>query len=310
MNEDSIDIPIHFKVDKHELALLTFAETAYSVEMLVHAVDKHFFDNQLKNKIVVKAPEKGSLLEIIGFISENIEIVGIYYFFKKHTLGKAFTRNFTGKSLEEWEENLGGNAGLLAREFVLGVFKKKPEQLKKLGITQETHREIYEAKNRLYKGFIQNKDVEAVGFDQSDDFPINRDSFSQHVVILPDIKDKDEEIKLHKLLVKRPVIVDEDLTWNTKDFDTNEKINFKIGDDAFRSYCLKGEIGIKETEYDDIMIASIKYEYFYVNGERKRTNRTAIKVYQYNKEEFEPVPVNIEKNKSPQMPLNLFEDEN
>lgn len=327
----SDDINIHFDVLEHSVSLDVFKQTAFSLEKIAKNLNRSLFNNSLDVIIYISAPKKGSVLEILNLILINYpaEVLITTY------LSNLISKRFFNKSITEIVDNLGNKfidtsidetnrlnstkneisinieiALLLLKEAILNIFKYNNEELEKYDINGKTTKKIIEAKNDFYKVCIKSENnIKALGFDNTDNFPIKKKEFMSHIVDLDNLSNS--IYKLHKVIIVSPVIVDGDNgVWRTKILGNNNSLSFFMDDEDFKNSIFSGTRPIKITNKDDELTVYVEYKTYTDEKGRLKEKRSAIKVYSYNNTEIAPIPKELQfdipnKKRNPNQ-FNLF----
>ena len=216
-------ITIHFDVEAHFLRLDTFVRSAIAAQQAVSAINSACFEGYAPFEVVVLPPEEGSLKQYIGVIFK----VGAYGYFaiwaliqamdspsvqeiSNELLGKTPTEVLIEKirelkyreSLGEIEENSAraSEAIVLIEEFVTKSAQNALEigrnELLESNISEELKYDLAVAQSELFDAAISDPAVLAIGFDESEDFPIPRREFPARAIRPPKLaSDKDVDEK-------------------------------------------------------------------------------------------------------------------
>lgn len=302
-------IIFHFDLEDHALPLDQFIDTAKSAQAVIDVFNKEFCAGKLKYKINVVAPEEGGLIEILQLVGIT---VGAFWAFASSPPGAAFIVGATGHTPEYWAEKAGSRtkaATLMLTKMVMAFFKKKPEELQKIGFLKEKFRLAYQAKNKIYEDCLTNKEVRAIGFDRSHDFPIKRNDFARHIVELPAEEDEEDDlswsVETTDILVNSPNwIRDDRRKWQAQTSKFKD-VAFSIEDENFWHH-----VKIKDIQPD--INDNMKVQWAHPVGNSKPTNVRVLKVLGYNgkgiskpltEDELKQVleRYNIQENKEPEL---------
>jgi hypothetical protein len=202
-------ITLHFNVPDHYLNLDDFISSARATEKILSDFNSNLFDGKLKYELVVLPPAPGTLKERLG-----IKVTTAAACVLLGAMGPEFTsgviKSLTGKSVFElgqlvgessldlldevdkiWSKNL---AAIFLSEAAKGFFQTYTDDLEKNGITRNKYSQAYQARNEFYESCYRSKEIKSIGFDDTDEFPIERRDFAKYIVEIPENKEDDNEI--------------------------------------------------------------------------------------------------------------------
>jgi hypothetical protein len=258
-------LPIHFDLPSHAIPLETFVRTAEQAEAIIISLNRELFDGKLRYEILVLPPQEGTFKSSIG-----VHLLGGWiavWTFTESDIGQAFIRGLTLEEPAHWAEKIGsaireqivsddddetvgeaddasvdhGTKGHAAAEFLVDVAKSFLQtdvaELESVGITTTRFRDSYSARNEFYDACAATPDIRAVGFEDGPVFPIDRSEFARLQVVLPPLKDDDDEpwhTDIVDLKVTSPNWEREDRqrSWKAKDAKGRERL-FRIEDEQF-----------------------------------------------------------------------------
>ncbi|CAN1723800.1 conserved protein of unknown function [Hyphomicrobium sp. 1Nfss2.1] len=204
-------LPIHFDVRESYLRLATFVETARQTQAVIEGLNHEIFGGGLSYRIFVLPPEAGSFKSRLGIwiVPAALSVLWIAI---ESDVGKAFIKGLTthepaywaelaGEELREQLDSFEDRASLppdkledvgsrLVVEVTRGFLQTEESALRRAGITARKFRESFEARNAFYEACLRDPAVEALGFRDEEQFPIERSDFIRFHVALPA---KDEE---------------------------------------------------------------------------------------------------------------------
>jgi hypothetical protein len=286
-------ITLHFNVTGHFLPLDDFIDSAKSARNVINCFNDKFFDGKVSYELVVLPPEEGSLKQRLGVVV----LCGASFIWG--TAGSEFASGVikarTGKSFYEhgvefgeaipsmiskveaaWDQSLvAAFMAEAAKEFYLS----EEDNLKKCGIEKEEYREAYAARNEFYEMCYKNPEIQGVGFDDSENFPVPRRDFARYIVNLPPEKEDDDDnswkIEIRYITVTSPNWERGDnRLWKAK-YDGEKDALFTIEDDAFWKL-----VEVKQLVPQIFDSMKVQWAYIAENGRRKKTK--ALRVLEYN----------------------------
>jgi hypothetical protein len=134
-----------------------------------------------------------------------------------------------------------------------------------------------------------NPKIDAIGFDSSKKFPINRKNFKDH--ISPDITRRlPSEFALHELIIVSSVNIDKRVVWTLKDKHTGKIISAYMEDEYFKKGLLSGRYPLKKAGSDDEITAYIEYKMEEENGIKKCLEKCLNTIYKFNEINIQDIP--------------------
>lgn len=296
-------IPLHFDIPGNCLPLATFVDTANQTRAVIDAFNRDVFAGELQFEFFVLPPEEGSFKTRLAVA---LLAAGVVWQFAESDMGKAFIKGLTLHEPAHWTEVAGTfirheliesahGSGVVEKEaehprlrqqFETIIvtestksFLQKPEaELSGIGITPQTFRDAYEARNKFYEACLKDTNVHALGFDETEKFPIRRRDFVTLQVALPPKEaesDKEPwEVETILLKVTSPNWDREDRQRQWKAHDRNSRDRYFRMDDKY-FWRLVSEQAISPHIIDSILV-----QWAYV-GEQRRHARV-LKVLEYN----------------------------
>lgn len=147
------------------------------------------------------------------------------------------------------------------------------------------------AKNEFYIACQNSQEIKGVGFSSENIFTIPRKDFMEHVLSNLSLESRSETLKLQRLTIVSPIIVDDRKSkWKFR-IDGYGKKNFsmKMCDERFFDGVLSNKYKIKNSIQDTTIDAMVKY-YETTNGNNEIS---VITVYRINHEIIEKIPDGI-----------------
>jgi len=290
-------ITLHFNVPDHYLNLDDFISSARATEKILSDFNSNLFDGKLKYELVVLPPAPGTLKERLG-----IKVTTAAACVLLGAMGPEFTsgviKSLTGKSVFElgqlvgessldlldevdkiWSKNL---AAIFLSEAAKGFFQTYTDDLEKNGITRNKYSQAYQARNEFYESCYRSKEIKSIGFDDTDEFPIERRDFAKYIVEIPENKEDDNEIWEWEITYIKVVSpnwdrADINRAWKAKYTEKNEikEAYFSIEDDNFWGLVDGENLTLKGKD-------SIKVQWAYIKEGSKRKKVRVLKVLEYN----------------------------
>jgi len=243
-------LPIHFDLPAHAIPLDTFVRTAKQTEAIIASLNRELFDGKLQYEILVLPPQEGTFKSSIG-VKLFAGWIAVWTF-TESDIGQAFIRGLTLQEPAQWAEQAGSAIrGQIvsddevnchaAAEFLVDATKSFLQtdvaELETVGINTTRFRDGFSARNEFYEACAATPDIRAVGFEDEPVFPIERSDFVRLQVVLPPVKDDDDEpwqTAIVDLKVTSPNWEKEDRqrAWKAKDAKGRERL-FRIEDEQF-----------------------------------------------------------------------------
>lgn len=303
-------IPLHFDVPEHHLPLNQFIDAAKSTQAIIDNFNQEFFENKLEYQIHVITPKEGGLIELLQII---VPVAAPIWAFLYTDIGKAYIKGLTGKEPSFWAKIAGEKtkaylldengrkpekqveekkkppefkqeeqkaASIIVVQMTLGFLQREPDELRKLGVSKENFRAAYNARNKIYQGCINNREVQGLGFDTTHDFSIKRKDFPRYIVDVPAEQEKETE-ENQRWIVDTPDIIVNSPNWKregrkwqagTSKF---KDVAFTIEDETFWYH-----VNIKDIKPD--INDNMKVQWAYSEGTSKPSNVRVLKVLSYN----------------------------
>jgi hypothetical protein len=295
-------IPIHFDVPGHYLPLATFVDTANQARAAIDALNRELFEGELEFEFYILPPEEGSFKTTLAVVLATVAAIS---HFAETSYGKALIKGLTGQEPAYWAEQ----AGALVRQQVAealhesavvekeaetlrsrqqfettiitestkSFFQKDVADLRCIGITPLKFRDAFEARNKFYEACLHDAEVHALGFDETEKFPIKRRDFAALQVKLPPKETEpdeswDVEISLLKVSSPNWVRTDRQRQWKARDHNGHPRY-FLIDDEHFWHL-------VRTQAISPLIIDTIKVQWAYVGEQRRKAK--VLKVLEYN----------------------------
>lgn len=293
------DFFIHFDLENnlHEIPIEQSIITEQSLKTIINWLNEKLFDNKLELKILVFPQENGSLLKKfwIWLVAGSSFIV--WNMFPDVT-------NWIIMWLWDWRElkEYVRDEIIDFKVFVKWFLEKDSSILEASWMNHLDFYELYKAKNEFYSQALDNQNIRAIWFDNTQNFPIQKLDFFHKMVDLSLEKFSFDPIdRYHNVLIVSWINTYEDkyLVWQLKDKKVKRKFSAYMKDEEFNDFFLSKKI------YLDNLTVKLRYypklnELWKISIEK----REIIKVYNYNWERFSDFPDYAEISDAP---LEVFE---
>lgn len=290
---------VHFDLENnlHEIPIEQSIITEQALKTIINWLNEKLFDNKLELKILVFPQENWSLLKKFW-----IWVVTVWSFIAWSMFSDVanwiIMWLWDWRDLKEYVKDWTIDFKILVKWFL----EKDSSILEASWMNHLEFYELYKAKNQFYSQALDNPNVKAIWFDNSQNFPIQKLDFFQKMVDLSLEKFSFDPIdKYHNVLVISWINTYEDkyLVWQLKDKKVKRKFSAYMKDDEFNDFFLSKKI------YLDNLTVKLRY-YPKLNElwEVKIEKREIIKIYKYNWENFSDFPSYAEITDAP---LEVFE---
>lgn len=294
-------IPLHFNVPGHHLPLREFIETASNTQEIIEAFNETIFDGKLRYEILVIPPKPGTFTTFLGIV---VSVGTGVWVISQTDVGKAFIKGLTGYEPAFWAEKAGlklkealsmdqadnsdihpeavdrQSAAMMVSEIAKGFLRKGYNELRNLGISKEKFRDAYKARNEFYQACYRNDSIRSIGFDETDDFPIERRDFPAFIIELPpqteDEPEQDWVVEVTHIKVTSPNWDrrDESRQWKAKDGDGKPAF-FTIEDKQFWHLAEVEELHTQVVDH-------LKVQWAFVDENGRRKNIHVLRVLEFN----------------------------
>ncbi len=282
-------LEIHFDtkeddVEVHHLSLDTFINAARSIEKVLDGLNEKMFDKKQNIQISILPPKEGTHLETL-----LISIIGSGAGWILVNSVKPYIKGFTGKTFDEWIEELGSLNRVQVKifiEFVKSFFKSNNDKLKAQNVDVSYFPKAFSGRSQFYKACFSDKTIKGLEFCNSGEFAIKKSDFVNYFTDEYK-KELPLESKLHKLAIISPIIKKRKKSkskWRAECLESQEVLSFVLKDKDFSDKFLLGEYPLKNSKGDDIIIALFEYRKVEVDGNEKVIKVSVTKVYFFNKQ--------------------------
>lgn len=313
-------LPIHFDVPEHFIPLRTFIDTASHTEEIVASLNAEWFAGELEYEVVVIPPKPGTFLIGLGIAVVAVTAAGWKFlhsdvgkaFVRGLTgeepahwgewAGKRIRERFTAKLVGADGEPLPtapdatpavtietpvqeltlqkASTSIILVESTKSILVKEVSELRRVGVDPQRFRETFEARNEFYRACWQEKELRAIGFDESDKFPIGRRDFARLQVSLEPREDTPETepstVDVTSVTVTSPNWERQDAarSWRGKDASGKYRF-FKVTDEAFWALAEADKLNLRGL---DVM----KVQWAFQGRGRQAKNFRVLRVLEYN----------------------------
>lgn len=310
-------LPIHFNVPEHYIPLKTFVETASHAEEIVASLNADWFSGELKYEVVVVPPKPGTFLIGLGIAVAAVSVAT--WQFLHSEVGKAFVRGLTGSEPAQWAEKAGeqirsrlrsktavetskpplageeepisqgddeasevqrSSTSTILVESTKSILIKDVSELRRIGLDPQRFRDSFEARNDFYQACWDEKELRAIGFDESDVFPIDRKDFARLQVPLAP---REEAPSSEPTTVEVTVVTvtspnwdrgDPSRNWRGKDAGGRYRF-FKVSDEGFWSLASADQLNLRGLD-------TMKVQWAFEGRGRQAKNFRVLRVLEYN----------------------------
>jgi hypothetical protein len=277
-----IPFHIHYDVIEHFIPMNDFTTASNAAHKIIDNLNKEIFGGFLKYQLVVLPPETGTLLKTIGFLTlvANVVIVPI----TEDYVEGAF------KALTGHEPSYYASQHIAAlRDLTVGFFSKEVDELE-CAIPRKINLDrAYKAKSDFYRSCQDNKDINGIGFDRSNNFAIKRANFKNHIS-KDRVRELDSDFVVYDAVLISPVTEDKKLQWDFEDTVTGQKISAYMHDESFKNGVLNGQYPIRQSDKSDILQILVEYKKQERNGEVEKKETTVETVFKFNSHEISSMP--------------------
>lgn len=281
---------VHFDVKDHYIKIENHVSAISATNVIIGELNKRLFGGKLEYELLVFPCQSGSLKTILGIVA--VTWIGIQI-----TETKAYTGFVEGLTGYKWDNYvIAKDVGSFLGDMTKGFFTIETSELERIIPSEINLDKAIKSKSEFYKECISNGEVMAMGFDDSNKFPIIRNQFACHVMPRDKIRVLPSEFIIIEATIITSVNVDKDVQWKIRDNLTNQEINAHMKDLKFKSRFLNGKRPLKELPEDDIIQLLLEYKKQEKNGEVEIKEKSIDTVYSFNGEELESIPDNLLKN--------------
>jgi len=313
------EVIYHFDVERSSIPLAQFVDTARATQEIIDSFNRSLFDEKIKYELRIKTPEYGSLLEVLAVV---VTAGGSVLAFLGTDIGKAFFKGLTLEEPSEWAAKAGASIrerlskpkphppastemietaephddivvvldteiDLLTEAEAIAVIlirflELDLDKLRLIGITPEKFRAAFQGRNRIFKGCIDNKEVQGISFDREPTFEIRRSDFPRLITQLPDappeepIKPSDLSFETVDIVVNSPNWKRDGRNWQAAT-GKYQDISFSIEDEAFWLRVERRDPDLKPNIRDNMRV-----QWAYPAGASRPTHVKVYRVLSYN----------------------------
>lgn len=314
------EVIYHFDVASGSVPLAQFIDTARATQEIIDDFNDKLFDRKLKYQLRVLTPEDGSLIEVLTIL---VAVPGAVYGFLHTDMGRAFFRGLTerepaewaeelGKSIREWIERRRSTAATDGQEIVtlsdeptelqgeidrrleaeavalilLRFLELNAETLGSIGITPEKFRAAFQGRNRIFKGCIDNEEVQGITFDREPTFEIKRSDFPRRITQLPDPPAEEQpeitdwSTETVNIVVNSPNWKRDGRKWQAAT-TKHQEIAFSVEDDRFW-------FAVERKDIQPDIRDNMRVQWAYPAGLSKPVNVRVLRVLTYNGKPISP----------------------
>lgn len=295
-------LTLHFNIKEHCIPLRDFIDTSRRTVEIINAFNEEVFSNTLRYEVVVLPPEQGTFKSRLGIFV--LACTGVWTALESD-IGKSFTKGLTGNEPAFYAEkagvkikelispNVNKNAdnqkterksaevvSTILAESTKGFLEKGHKRLISSGISVEKYRNAYIARNEFYMSCYRNTEIRSIGFDDSENFPINRKNFPEYIIEIPPAKERDAENRWEVEIVYIQVTSpnwdrgDRQRHWKAK-LSPDRTVTFSIDDEYFWDLINNKNI---QTQVRD----NLKVQWAYIADGGKRRNIRILRVLEIN----------------------------
>ena len=169
-------------------------------------------------------------------------------------------------------------------KVVKGILSKPVDQIREVTPENISLDECLKAKSEFFKMLGENKDIEAIGFEDSREFPIKRNQFPLHIYT-PKPLTSSFRTEYRAVIIEKAVVIDKDKKWNFIDKETEEALSAYMHDEEFKKDFLhKSQYPLKKTADNDEICARFEVEELEDRGLIQEKDWHLREVYVFNGE--------------------------
>ena len=282
---------IHFDVENHYITADEFIQAVNSIQITCNDLKNNLLDTKDKCELIILPPENGSFLAVMGIIATTTGTA--FVAFCETDLGKSFIKDLTGNEPSYYAEEAGRFIG----DSLKGLYTKSKTELKKIIPNTINLDASIKAKSDFYQKCASSNDIKAIGFDNSEQFPIKRKDFCRYMSS-DIVRELPSDYVLQELIIKKPETINCKAKWTFKDCTTKKSFDAAIEDEHFKEGFLRGKYPIKENLSPDRIIAKVEYQKELKNGKENPKNINIVDVYSFNDKHLKTIPKDLVLNKS------------
>lgn len=308
---------IHLNSEEHYLTTEEFVQIVNATQEIYKDLKTNLIETEDDIKLIILPPEKGSFLidlavtggKVVSSIGPVVAVTTVTTCaFLETEIGKKFIKGLTGNEPGFYAEKYGK----LLSDCIKGIYTKNIHELKAIIPTIVNLDASLKAKSNFYVICNSNKGIKSIGFDETENYPIERDSFFDHMTNdiireLPPVE------KIQKLIIEKPTIVEKKGNWFCQDAETKEYLSVSIEDNYFIDSVLEGKNPLKQSKDPDTIVGKVIYNKQLVNGKERKKSTIITDVYKFNDRQLKEMPKDLLNKKvesKDNKQLNIFKDIN
>tara|TARA_R110002095_G_scaffold2124_1_gene9082 strand:- start:1127 stop:2071 length:945 start_codon:yes stop_codon:yes gene_type:complete len=298
MRSDLLTLNIHYDVIEHFIPMDDFLKMSDSVQKIIDNLNKEILGGALTYQLVLLPPEAGSFLKTVGLLTLASVVSNGVVFPLVGDYTQGVFEALTGHSPAYYGKK---NTAALLIDLTVGFFSKEIEELERCIPREINIDRAYKAKTDFYRACQDNKDIKGIGFDRTDNFPIKRDSFKNHIS-KDRVRELNSDFIIYDAVLISPVTEDKKLQWDFEEVSSGQKISAYMHDESFKNGVLKGQYPIKQTNKSDILQILVEYKKQERNGVIEKKETTVETVFKFNSQVILSLPADLPMGTKFQLP--------
>ncbi len=293
--KDYKKIFIHFDVKDHHIRYDSHLAALEASNVIIHEINKRLFKDQINCEILILPGESGTFLIKLAICTKFIVIglggLGAVLSVTESQAFKGFVKGLTGK---EWDNyKIGEDIGLFFRDATKGIFLAEKDKLEKIIPPEINLDKAIKFKSEFYKKCIENEEVKGLGFEDDNNFPIQRSNFLKHVSLEDKIREVPSDFSIIDATIISPVNVDKNYKWKIQNNKNGEVISAYMNDLDFKSRLLSGRSPLKQSSKADVIKILLEQKKHERNGEVENKEKSINTIFDFNDEQIKQVPSNL-----------------
>ncbi len=299
-------ITIHFDVNEHRLPLSDFTDLSLAIEDLVDKTSRKLFGDKVKVEVFILPAESGGFIGRVAISAILIGTIPVAFALVESNVGVAFIRGLTGNEPAFYFAKLGEGIrhsiinddpdtedgkqvqkeksaqpiSEMIRDSSVSFLTANAEKTKAAKTDPINSPEIFQARNNFYTVVYRNSAINGVGFDSSNQFPIDRKTMPELIVFIPPPEEREDagnlvfEIRIIQVTSPNWDRSDTRRTWKAK-IDDKRSVTFSISDENFWKM-------VNEKAFPTMIRDTLKVQWAFrmVSGRRRDAN--VIRVLEVN----------------------------
>lgn len=291
------EIIYHFKVDTSCLLVQNFNDATNLSQKILLDLNLNVFGGQVQYELTVTPSERGSftiVMEVTVFAAALVTLLG-------SDLSKVIFRHFSGKHFEEHvvhllrrfdspsvdsekvdevsdeyitekiERIVGQERQSKQSEIIIdtissvhkAILTKGADELNGCGITGENFSSSFHARDKFYKGCLGNKEIQGLGFERKEEFPISQQAFAEFILPRSSYESSQKNYSEDKWILETVAVQVNSPNWKMKGRKwqatwRQKKITFNVVDDVFWHLVHQDKIKVTTS---DVMRVQLGYKY-------------------------------------------------